>query len=183
MAGQRFSTNLGLSVFPEIDQAKYGSIFSDGLRVRQALQLLQGALDRYTGALGPDSSTWSAIDPTSYELEARISRVYVLATEAIAQGAMVNLYNNSGALGARNANASAAGKPVRAFANAAVAANAFGEFILAGVNPYITGLTPGTTYYLSNTNGVISATTGTITQKIGFSLATNKIYFNPDFIA
>ena len=183
MASQRFSTNLGLSLFPEIDQAKYGSIFSDSLRIRQALQIIQTALDKYTGAIGPDSSTWSAIDPAAYLLTGRITRFYAFATEAIAQGAMVNFYNNAGALGARNASATAAGKATRAFANSAISANSWGEFILGGYNPYISGLTPGTLYYMSNTSGAISTTAGTVSQKIGIALSANKLLFTPELIA
>jgi hypothetical protein len=183
MASQRFSTNLGLATFPEIDQSKYGSIFSDNLRIRQALQTLQAALDKYTGALGPDSAAWSSIDPASYALTSRIQRFYALASEDIAQGAMVNLYNNAGTINARNSNGSAAGKAVRAFANSAITSGSYGEFILGGVNPYISGMTPGTLYYMGNTNGTISATAGTVSQKVGYALTASKLFFQPELIA
>jgi len=182
MATQRFSTNLGLSVFPEIDSSQHKSIFNDALRVRQAIQILQGALDKYTGALGPDSGTWSQLDPVAYNRVADISRVYVKASEAIVAGAMVNLYNNAGVLNARNASAAAAGKPARAFCSIAVASGDVGEFILLGINPLIGGMVPGTVYYLSNTAGAISSAAGTVSQKIGFAVNATKLHFNPELI-
>lgn len=182
MTSQRFSTNLGLSVFPEIDVSQHKSIFNDALRVRQAIQVLQGALDKYTGALGPEKAIWNQLDVIAYNRVADISRVYVKASEAIVAGAMVNLYNNTGTLNARNASAAAAGKPARAFASYAVAAGDFGEFVLLGINPIIAGMTPGTVYYLSNTPGAISASAGTVSQKIGFAVAPTKLQFNPELI-
>jgi len=183
MARQRFSTNLGLSVFPEIDSSQHKSIFNDALRVRQAIQVLQGALDKYTGALGPEKAIWNQLDPIAYNRVADISRLYVKASEAIVAGAMINLYNNAGVLNARNASASAAGKAARAFASYAVASGDFGEFVLLGINPIIAGMVPGTLYYLSNTPGAISSTAGTISQKIGFAVGTTKLHFNPELIS
>jgi len=148
--------------------------------VRQAIQVLQGALDKYTGALGPEKDTWNQLDAIAYNRVADISRVYVKASENIAAGAMVNLYNNAGTLNARNASAAAAGKAARCFASYAVTSGNFGEFILLGINPIIAGMTPGTVYYLSNTAGAISSTAGTVAQKVGFAVSATKLHFNPE---
>lgn len=40
-----FSTNTGLSVIPEIDQKQYPTIWNDLMRVRNAINILQQAID------------------------------------------------------------------------------------------------------------------------------------------
>lgn len=179
--GQNFSTRLGIAQFPEIDQAKYPTIFADALRVRQALTILQGALDTYTGATGADPANWSQLDPMSWDRLANLTRTYVQATEAIAAGATVNFYNNSGTIAARNANA-AAGKPAHAYANAAVVSGAWGEFIRQGACKIISGLTVGATYYQSNTNGLITPTAPAIKQVVGYAMSPTTLVFQPTII-
>ena len=179
--GQSYSTNIGLSPFPEIDQTRYPSIFNDALRVRQAIAVLQGALDFYTGTVGADSETWSHISPLSYDKLANLTRTYLKATEDIVAGNTINFYNNSGVLAARKANAST-GKPAHAFAIAPVTTNTWGEFIRMGSCKFISAMTPGTTYYQSNTDGVVSSNPGTVSQKLGYAISANELFFIPDLI-
>lgn len=178
---QQFSTNLGLSALPEIDQNKYQDLYVEILRLRGALRVLQSSLDTYTGILGEDSAFWSVQNPDSWIRLQGLSRVYLQATEAISAGAIVNFYDSGTALVARNANASAAGKPARAYSTGNVAINGWGEFILCGAVS-IGGLTRGATYYLSNTNGLISGTAGTVSQVVGYALSTTRLFFNPVMI-
>lgn len=180
--GQKYSTNLGLAPFPELNQAKYPDIFIDSTRVRQAFAVLQGAIDLYTGAKGPDPTYWSELDPMGYDRLNNLTRMYIQATENIAAGATVNFYNNSGTIAARNANATAAGKQCHAFSTGAVTSGSWGEFIRLGGCRLITGLTPGATYYQSNTDGLISPTSGTIVQRIGFAISATEIIFQPALI-
>lgn len=44
-----FSTNLGLSSLPEIDQKKDPEIYAELLRIRNALKVLQGVVDSLSG--------------------------------------------------------------------------------------------------------------------------------------
>lgn len=179
---QALSTQLGVASTPEFSQSDYPSIYVDALRIRQALKNLQSILDTYTGALGEEPVYWNQVAPASWNRIANLNRTYAQATETIASGATVNFYNNAGTLGVRNANATAAGKPVHAWATGAVASGAYGEFIVQGVCHLITGLTIGTTYYASNTAGLISATPGTISQKVGYALGTSTFMFRPDLV-
>ena len=182
---QEFSTNLGLSILPELDQKDNPEIFSELLRIRNALRALQSALDVYTGALSEETTYWSQ---TSYSQSIRvqkISRIYCITSEAISYGQLVNLYDVAGVTTARKADATDASKPCRAYCNATVASGAYGEFILFGYLP-TTGAVAGTTYYLDKVAGLIVATApvpppGTVVvQRIGFGLDATSIWFNPD---
>jgi len=181
---QEFSTNLGLSVLPELDQKAQPEVFAELLRMRNALRALQAALDNYTGALSVDTNYWDQTPPASSVQVQRISRVYVPATEAIAFGQATHLYNNAGTLSARLANATDATRPCRAYCNvpAGVGIGEYGEFILLGLLP-VAGVTPGATYYLDTTSGLIAAAApgvvGNIVQEIGFGLDDESIWFNP----
>lgn len=182
MASQeQYSTNLGISSLPEFSQKDFPELYVDALKLRGALRTLQGALDRYTGVLPIDQQYWSTQGVNSVRLQ-NLSPVYAIAGEDIVAGAIVSFYDVSGVLTAQNANATAAGKPARAFASGIVATGSYGQFILCGINPYIGGLTNGATYYLSNTNGLIAPAAGTILQRIGFAVGTSKLYFNPDLV-
>lgn len=178
---QSFSTRTGLSVLPEIDQQQYASIYLDALRIRQAIQILQAALDSYTGMGVIPSSQWSQLTPLSQDKLANLTKTYVQATEDIGLGKMVNFYNNSGVVAARNANAST-GKPCHAYANSAVTTGNWGEFIRMGATSFISSLTVGATYYLSNTDGLISPTPGTVSQKLGYAMGTSLFVFNPALV-
>jgi hypothetical protein len=183
MAVQNYSTNTGISAIPEIDQTKYPDIWNDNLRLRNGIKLLQGVLDQYSGALGEDPAFWNQQpNPANWIRVQNLTRVYGLASEAISAGAVVNFWDNSGVLGVRNANASAAGKAAHAFCTTATAAGAYGEFILQGACFLIGGLTIGTTYYMSNTNGLLAAGPGTIVQRVGYAIGTNILIFNPALV-
>lgn len=177
-----YSTNLNLSAAPQFDQSDSPEIYVDAQKVRNAMKVLQAALDLYTGALGEPQTNWPTVSPAAWNRLARLTRTYGQATEAIAVGAAVNFYNNAGALGVRNASASAAGKQCHAYASAAVASGAYGEFIQQGACLLLTGLTIGATYYLSNTAGAFSTTTGVISQKVGYALNSTTLIFRPDLV-
>jgi hypothetical protein len=183
MTVQGFSTNTGISATPEIDQTQYPEIYIDNLKLRNGIKILQGVLDTYTGALGEETQYWNQqTNPANWVRLQNLTRVYAQATEVIAAGAIVNFYNNAGSLGVRNANATAAGKPAHGISSTALTASAYGEFILEGAIFAIGGLTIGTTYYLSNTNGLIAAGAGTIVQRIGYAIGTNTLIFRPDLV-
>lgn len=186
MAGKdQYSTNLGLSVLPEIDQKQHPQIFLELSRIRTALKSLQGALDTYTGALGEDPKYWDQARVSDTTRIQNISRVYAVAGEDISLAQMVTFTNVAGVITAFLANATNATKPTRAFCSvpSGVLSGAFGEFIICGVNPYYSGLTPAATYYLHTTSGQISttapATVGNIVQEIGYALSSTSLWFNP----
>lgn len=177
-----WSTNINLSQTPEIDEKKDPKVYSELLRLRAAVLVLQDALDVYTGALGETDPTYYSQTPvTKFTRLQNISRVYLQTTEAIGAGKVVNLYNSGGVLKVRNATA-AFSLTAHAYAISAVANGAWGEFFLMGVVPS-TGLTIGSTYYLANPSGGISTSAGApLSQKIGWAMSTTQLFFRPDLV-
>ena len=103
------------------------------------------------------------------------------ASEAITAGSLVNIWNNSGAFGVRNADNSATGKEAHGFVLAAVAANAQATVYLGGINTSASGLTPGDQFL-----GAAGATTatpptaaGAVVQRVGVALAATALQFDP----
>lgn len=183
MAAQGFSTNTGISAIPDIDQSKYPDIYVDNLKLRNGIKILQGVLDTYTGALGEERSYWGQQqNPAAWNRLQNLTRTYGVASEAIPAGALVNFFNNGGVLGVRNANASAAGKPAHGWCTTSVAAGEAGEFCQQGTCFLIGGLTIGATYYLSNTNGLVSSGAGTVAQRIGYAIGPNTLIIRPDLV-
>ena len=183
MSAQGFSSNTGISAIPDIDQTKNPDVYVDNLRLRNGIKILQGIIDSYTGALGEDPNYWGQqSNPANWNRLQNLTRTYAVATEAISAGAAINFWNNAGVLGVRNANASAAGKPCHGWSTTSVASGAPGEFVQQGTCFLIGGLTIGATYYLSNTNGLISTGPGTISQKIGYAIGANTLVFRPDLV-
>lgn len=104
------------------------------------------------------------------------------ASEVLAAGNYVNLYDNSGATNARKADASAAGKKADGFVLAAVSMGANATVYFEGPNTQLTGLTPGATYVLSHTTpgGVLpigsgTTTAGQILQVVGKAISSTEI--------
>ena len=182
---ESYSTNLGLGPLPEFPQSESPSIFSDGVRVRNALRVLQAALDEKTGEIIPED--FSTAGTTGITIQ-NYTRVYAKATDSMLRGHMVNLWDSGGVLCARKAYASVPGRSCHAFCNTDTASGAYGEFILQGMCYYIGPLVIGTRYYLANATtppvdaGLISATAGGIPQRLGIALDTQAFYFRPDLL-
>jgi hypothetical protein len=178
---QGYSTNTGLSAAPEVDATKYPDVYTDNLKIRNAIKVLQNAIDIYCGADSPDPSTWGTLEISKYRLQ-YLTRGYALATEDINAGQLINVYSSAGDPRIRLANATAVGKPAHGFATTSVKSGAFGEFVGEGVCRLISGLTPGVTYYLSNTAGLVAAGAGTVLQRVGFAVGQTALIFRPDLV-
>lgn len=104
----------------------------------------------------------------------------VLASEALAAGALVNIYNNAGTANVRNANATASGKEAHGFVLAAVSSGAQATVYFNGINNQLTGLTPGV-QYLSTTAGASTATppsaSGNVVQRLGVATSATTLNF------
>lgn len=102
------------------------------------------------------------------------------ASEALAAGDLVNIWNNSGTANVRKADASTAGKEAHGFVLAAVASGASATVYFEGTNTQMTGLTPGR-QYLSTTPGKTSATaptgSGQVVQVVGFAVSATAMNF------
>ena len=172
--------NTGL---PNIPDPPDPAFFPEFTRVYNAIRNLTIAIDAYTGSLAADPTYYNATPISTTVLTQNLQRVYVQFTDTIAYGQIVNLYNNGGALGARLSSASTS-SPAHAWCSTAggVTSGNWGEVMIGGLCSAISSLTPGATYYLGNTSGAIAPTAGTLSQKIGFALGTNLLFFKPDLI-
>jgi hypothetical protein len=179
--GQPLSVNLGLAASPDVEDKR---LFAEFTRIYNAITAVARALDSYTGALQANPADWPDIG-TSEVLLHRLAKIYPIFDSAVLPGAMINVYNVAGVLHARLASAADGTKPARGFSTAAVTLGAVGEVFLFGLNTHISGLTPGTLYYLSSTSltGQIvpaaPAVVGNLVQPVGFALSDTVLFFNP----
>jgi hypothetical protein len=104
-----------------------------------------------------------------------------IASETIAAGDFVNIYNNSSVATIRKADASVATKQADGYVIAGVASGATGTVFFDDANTAVTGLTPGTTAFLSDTlPGKATATaptgTGKVVQVLGRAVTATCIH-------
>jgi hypothetical protein len=66
------------------------------------------------------------------------------------------------------------------FATSSISASASGVVAVGGVVSGLSGLTPGATYYLSNTPGAISTSAGTVSRKVGIALSSTTLLIKQD---
>lgn len=127
----------------------------------------------------PALNSAGQIDSTMMPSGTGIDSVAVTASVAISAGNFVNLDNNSGALSMQLADCST-GLQADGYVLAAVAASASGTVYLNDQNTALTGMTPGTTYYLSTAGGISTTpptTSGYINQVVGKSLSATALQF------
>lgn len=120
----------------------------------------------------------STMMPTGIGAETAI----IPAFGALAAGDFVNVYNDSGVVRCRKADASSGVAPANGFVLAAVADTADATVYFGGLNNAVTGLTPGL-HYLSTTAGasnhVAPSSAGNIVQRLGIALSSTLINFDP----
>lgn len=167
---------------PDTPQTPVKEVYGDLAAIYNALQILQQAITTYTGALPEQSNYWSQLLPQQSLFPQNPNRLYPIASENIAAGGVINLYNNAGVLNMRNANATNNTKPAHGFCPDAVLTGANGEAdLFTGLCTSIAGMTIGTRYFLSTVNGLITAAApvaaGNIEQTLGLALAANILYF------
>jgi hypothetical protein len=109
--------------------------------------------------------------------------VTLTATENIAAGAMVNVWNSSGAK-VRNANAADNTKPCHAFVLSSIANGASGSVYFSGIlNTSLANLTIGSFYYLDTNAGAVNviapASAGNAVQQLGVAVASTTLAFYP----
>lgn len=104
----------------------------------------------------------------------------ITASENLAAGDLVNVWNSSGAK-VRKADATTAGKEAHGFVLAAVTSGASATVYFEGSDTGVTGLTPGV-QFLSTTAGIASATapsgSGNVVQRVGFATAAASLNFD-----
>lgn len=151
---------------------KYTKIDSNGNIAEQASVQTSAGAGNAGNIVGLNAS--GQIDNTMLP-EAQTTTI--TASEALAAGAYVNIYNSSG-IKVRNADASAA-LPAHGFTIGAVSNAATATVILAnGSNTGVTGLTVGSTYFLGNVGAVTTTppTTATyVLQKLGVAKSATEL--------
>jgi len=181
-SNQQGSINLGLARIPDVSDQK---LFAELLEIHNAIRILSGAVDFYTGSITQDSDVWPELSYAETIRSQNIKKLYVIASEDIDFGAVVHLHPDAGVLKVRNANATDDSRPVRGYAsNAAILTGNMGEVTLFnGLHPFFTGLTLGADYYLSTTDGLLTTTApsspGNLVQYVGFALSATDLYFCP----
>jgi len=105
----------------------------------------------------------------------------ITASEALADGDLVNIYNNGGTPAVRKADASAAGKEAMGFVKANVSANGAATVYFEGTNDHVTGQTGGRAYLSATTPGKATNTpptgSGQVVQCVGFVTAATALNF------
>lgn len=104
----------------------------------------------------------------------------LVASEAIAAGDWINVWNDTGTAKMRKADATVAGKEVDGFVLAAVTSGASGTAYFEGTNTQVTGQTPGAVY-LQTTAGTGGATipsaSGNVVQRLGTAVSATAVNF------
>lgn len=106
----------------------------------------------------------------------------ITASEALAAGDLVNIWNNAGTANVRKADASTAGKEAHGFVMSAFASSAAATVYFEGSNTQQTGMTPGVQFLSDTTPGKTKATAptgaGKVVQRVGFAVNATTINFD-----
>lgn len=109
--------------------------------------------------------------------------VTVTASEALAAGNLVNIYNNAGTANCRKADASTTGKEAWGYVLGAVSNGASATVYLSGLNTAVTGLTPGKQFLSDTTPGAATTTaasgSGHVSQVVGVASSATALQFDP----
>lgn len=103
----------------------------------------------------------------------------IVASEALAAGDLVNVWNSTGAK-VRKADATTAGKEAHGFVLASVLSSGNATVYFEGANTGVTGLTPGP-QFLTTTAGTAAATPpsggGNVVQRVGVATSATSLNF------
>ena len=104
----------------------------------------------------------------------------VTASEALAAGDWVNIWNDAGTAKVRKADATTAGKEVHGFVLSAVTSGNPATVYFEGTNTQVTGQTPGPVF-LQTTAGrggtTIPSASGNVVQQIGVAVSATAVNF------
>lgn len=107
----------------------------------------------------------------------------VVASEALADGDFVNVWNNGGVFNVRKADGSTVGKEAHGFVLAAYLSAASALVYFEGSNTHVTGAVAGDQYLSATTAGKFTATppsgSGQVIQQLGVATSATSIKFAP----
>jgi len=105
----------------------------------------------------------------------------VTASEALAAGDLVNIWNNASAFAARKADASTSGKRAHGFVLSTVASGAQATVYFEGTDTGQTSVPPGELFLSATTPGKVTATapsgSGQTVQRVGFGVSATAFNF------
>lgn len=108
----------------------------------------------------------------------------VTASENLAAGDLVNIWNSSSTFKVRKADASTSGKEAHGFVLAAVTSGNAATVYFEGSNTQVTGLLPGVYFLSSSTPGLETQTapsgSGQIVQRVGFATSATVLNFQSE---
>lgn len=181
---QTSKINLNLPQTPEDVPA---NLFGAFFRVYNAIQSLAAAVSKFAGVDPEPSQYWPQLTVDDSVFAGNMNRWYVQCAEAITYGAVVSAVFGA-TLQVRNANATDNTRPAHGICNT-VGGGSVGGYIEVlvgtGMVAGIGGMTPGTRYFLSTANGIITnaapVAAGNIEQVVGLALASNRLLMNLNF--
>lgn len=105
----------------------------------------------------------------------------IVASEALAAGDKVNIWNNASVANVRKADASTAGKEAHGYIMAAVSSSANATVYFEGTNTQVTGLVPGPQFLSATVPGKTTNTpptgAGKVVQMVGFAVSATAMNF------
>jgi len=105
----------------------------------------------------------------------------ILASETLAAGDLVNIYNNTGTANVRKADGSTSGKEAHGFVLSAVTSGQNATVYFEGTNTQLTGMTPGVQYLSASTAGRTTSTaptgSGNVVQIVGLAVSATSLNF------
>lgn len=130
---------------------------------------------------GPDGK----LDPTLFPAGFGDDLASIEASENLASGDFVNIFDDGGTIKARKADATAEGKEADGFVLDAVTAPASAIVYFEGTNNSLSSLTLGARYYLSaaTAGGVVAtapSASGNVVQYLGRAISATEIAFEGD---
>lgn len=156
------------------------------------LQLVGGAQKQRTpistSAGAADGGKIVKTDTTTGKLDSSLmpsgiagDQSVVPASENLAAGDQVNLWNDSGTVKARKANATDNSKPSHGYVESSVTSGANATVLHDGIIAGLSGLTLAARYFLATTGGAITATapstTGNSIQCVGFARSATELVY------
>lgn len=154
------------------------------------IRLINGILTRVSGVVVstgaandgdiPALDATGRLDPSVMPVGIGADTASITASEAIAAGDYVNIWNNSSAFAVRKADATVAGKEAHGFVLSAVSSGAAATVYFEGTNTQVTAQTPGPVF-LQTTAGkgaaTVPAATGNVVQNLGYATSATSVNF------
>ncbi|MBU2249783.1 MAG: right-handed parallel beta-helix repeat-containing protein [Gammaproteobacteria bacterium] len=178
-------TGLDISIFNSTAKFCIGSIsegesFFDGLidevRVWNDIRTAQEILNNYNKEiLGSEANLQGYWQLDNDYLDKTANANNLTAVNAPVFSVDVPFVSTGTSIGKTNASVTGKYETFIGFASKNISALASGDVIVAGEVNGLSGLTPGSQYYLSNTPGSISTVPGTNTRKIGIASSTTTL--------